>query len=227
MEVSSEKKYKNSGNADVLSLVTGENIRVLDVGCGSGDNARILNQKGCKVDGITISKIELECAAPFLDRGYLFNLEMGLPSELQEDAYDFVICSHVLEHICYPEKLISDIRRVLKTDGFLIVALPNIMHYKSRWEILKGNFTYKDSGIWDYTHFRWYTFNTGKELLEQYGFNVLAATVTGEIPAKSILGKILSESVMKKVYSILTGWSKGLFGYQLLYKACKQKTKAF
>lgn len=223
MEVSSEKKYKNNGNADVLSLVIGQNIRVLDVGCGGGDNARILSQKGYKIDGITISKIELECAAPFLESGYLFNLELGLPSELQKDAYDYVICSHVLEHICYPEKLINDIKRVLKPDGFLIVALPNIMHYKSRWQILKGNFNYKDSGIWDYTHFRWYTYKTGKELLEQYGFQILLASVTGEIPAKSILGKILSESFMKKIYSFLTGWSKGLFGYQLLYKACKQK----
>ena len=221
MEVSSEKKYKNSGNADVLSLVTGENIRVLDVGCGSGDNASILHQKGYKVDGITISKMELEAATPFLESGYLYNLELGLPAELKEGVYDYVICSHVLEHICYPEKLITDIRRVLKPGGSLIVALPNIMHYKSRLQLFKGNFNYKDSGLWDYTHFRWYTYKTGKQLLEQYGFQVVLATVTGDIPAKSVLGKILPEALMKKIYGVLAGSSKGLFGYQLLYKANK------
>jgi len=223
MEISSDKIYKNSGNADVLSYISGPNVRVLDVGCGAGDNARILHAKGCSVDGITISETELEVARQFLKNGYLYNLENGLPESLTTETYDFVICSHVLEHICYPEKLLLDIKRVLKPGGSLIVALPNIMHYKSRWQLLRGNFNYQNAGIWDFTHFRWYTFKTGKELLENHGFKVQLATVTGDIPVKSILGKILPGFLERGIYSGLKSISKGLFGYQLLYIVLKEK----
>ena len=89
--------------------------------------------------------------------------------------------------------------------------------------VMLGNFNYKEAGIWDYTHFRWYTFATGKKLLEQHNFTIESATVTGDIPAKSIFGKLLPEFLMKKIYTGLIGLSKGFFGYQLLYKACKQK----
>ncbi len=82
---------------------------VLDVGCGGGDNARILKERGFQVDGISISATELADAMPFLRAGYLHNLEEGLPVELKNKQYDFIICSHVLEHICYPEKLLKDI----------------------------------------------------------------------------------------------------------------------
>jgi hypothetical protein len=56
--------------------------------------------------------------------------------------------AHVLEHICYPDKLLTDIRMVLKKDGRFIVALPNIMHYKARMQLIMGNFNYnsQDSG---------------------------------------------------------------------------------
>lgn len=213
-----KKIYKNEGNSEVISLIKGSKQMILDVGCGVGDNARLLTAKGHIVDGITISETELEMASQELRNGYLFNLENGLPLNLIVNHYNYVICSHVLEHICYPDKLLNDIRRVLKPEGLLIVALPNLMHYKSRLELIKGNFNYQSTGIWDNTHFRWYTLNSGKKLLEENNFDVQLATVTGDVPVKSIL-KILPERVLIRLYQLFKFISKGLFGYQLLYKA--------
>lgn len=215
-----EKVYANEGNPDVLALVDTNCKYVLDVGCGAGDLARALQGKGMIVDGITISSDEIERAKPFLRNAYLQDLENGLPANIAGD-YDVVICSHVLEHICYPDKLLKDIRAALKPNGSLVVALPNIMHYKSRMQLIAGNFKYQSQGLWDYTHFRWYTFQTGRKLLEGHGFVVEHAAVSGELPFNSIFSKILPSGLRKSIYKGLTSISRGFFGYQLLYKARK------
>jgi len=218
----SDKVYGNAGNQDVLNLISPNAEYVLDVGCGSGSLARALQKRGSVVDGITISNAELQEAKPFLRNGYIQNLEDGLPAISTQ--YDVAVCSHVLEHICYPDKLLRDIHRVLNENGELIVALPNIMHYKARLQLMIGNFNYTSQGLWDYTHFRWYTFRSAKKLLESHGFLVQEAKVTGDLPLNSIFSKILPDAWRRRCYNMLTGISKGLFGYQLLYRATKSTT---
>ena len=140
------------------------------MGCGCGSLGKILNASGHSVDGITSLNEEYNLGSKFPNKVYLFNLELGLPEHILHSQYDYVICSHVHEHIVYPDKLLRDIYYVLKPGGFLVVALPNIMHYKSRVKLIIGNFVYEDAGIWDNTHVKWYTFNSAKKLLTDYGF---------------------------------------------------------
>ena len=213
-----EKSYHNAGNRDVLKWLTKPG-KVLDIGCGAGDNAKALKLLGYEIDGITISETELAESQSFLRKGYLFNLENGLPQAVISEQYDYIICSHVLEHICYPEKLLQDIHSCISKDGSLIVALPNLFHYKSRWELMRGNFYYTSSGIWDNTHFKWYTFQTGKTLLEANGFEITYQTVTGDLPGNSFFSKVLSRRMSLKLYNVLKKVSPGFFGYQLLYVA--------
>lgn len=108
---------------------------------------------------------------------------------------------------------------MIKENGILIVALPNLFHYKSRWQLLKGNFNYQESGIWDNTHFKWYSFNSGANLLIENGFEICSKTVTGMLPAASVFNKIFSNSFSQKLFNLLKKISPGLFGYQLLYVA--------
>lgn len=212
------KTYQNAGNPDVLSYIkhTGE---VLDIGCGGGDNARILKENGSVTDGITISETELNTAGQYLRSGYLYNLEEGLPEAVKERKYDYIICSHVLEHICYPEKLLSDIKGCLKENGQLIIALPNLFHYSSRWLLMKGEFNYQSAGLWDNTHFKWYTYRTGAELLEKNGYRVIEKKVTGQLPGASFFNKILTPKISLTLYNQVKKISPGLLGYQLLYVA--------
>lgn len=222
MEKSKKKIYSNLGNDDVLNLIPKNAKFILDIGCGDGSNAKHLIKKNYIVDGITISEEEKKIAEKIMRKVVVFNLEDGLPLNGLE-VYDVVICSHVLEHICYPEQLLIDIYKVLKNNGILIIALPNIMHYKSRWQLLKGNFNYTNAGVWDFTHFKWYTFKTGKKLLEQYNFKIIVATVTGELPLNSVMKKILSFRLRRLLFSMLIKISNGLFGYQLLFSVIKDK----
>ena len=221
MEESKEKLYSNTGNLDVINLIPYNAEYILDIGCGDGAVARVLTNRNCVIDGVTISQEEQKIAGKVMRHVHIFNLENGLP-DLGINIYDVVICSHVLEHICYPENLMNDIYKVLKPKGILIVALPNIMHYKSRWQLLLGNFNYQSAGIWDYTHFRWYTFETAQKRLLKYNFRIVNKTVTGMLPFNSFFTKIFPDRVNLKLFAYLISISHGFFGYQLLYCAIKK-----
>jgi SAM-dependent methyltransferase len=215
--LSSDKVYVNDGNVAVLALVRKEQCTILDVGCGAGSNALRLVAKGHSVDGITLSSEEATICKAFMHEVWVHNLEQGLPGDLKR-TYDYVICSHVLEHVVNPQNLLEGIRLCLKPGGQLIVALPNIMHYRSRIKLVVGDFDYAESGIWDYTHVRWYTYRSGRQLLVRNGYEVITSFVDGDIPLRRIFG-FLPGNIRQILYRGLTWISKGLFGGQLIYVA--------
>jgi hypothetical protein len=48
----------------------------------------------------------------------------------------------------------------------LLIALPNICHWRTRLKIAMGSFQYQDSGILDRSHLRFYTYWSARELVE-------------------------------------------------------------
>lgn len=216
---SSEKIYSNQGNPTVIfeiKRLAQAPCNILDLGCGNGDLARFLKKFSHHVEGVTISEKEYDIAKKVLDHVYVYNLENGLPDDVLKNQYEIILCSHILEHICYPNKLLLDIKSVLSANGHVVVCLPNILHYKSRLELLKGNFNYADVGLWDHTHFKWYTFASAEKLFLENGFKVKHKYVTGEMPFGRIL-KFVPKNIKNKIFFYLTKISPGFFGDQLVF----------
>ena len=216
----SEKVYQNPGNPEALRWVPAAAQTVLDVGCGAGDNARLLQQQGKIVDGITLSLDEMTRAQPYLRHVWRHNLEQGLPSEVAPDAYDCILCVHVLEHICFPDSLLHDLKRSLKPGGVLIVALPNLLYYKYRLRLLLGKFEYEPEGVMDNTHFRWYTYTSAQKLLTGAGFRLTHVYADGFFPFSKVRWFIPVH-----IRTPLDRWASkrfpGLFGYQLIFIGTK------
>ena len=211
--------YKNAGNPEVLKAVPDDSKYILDIGCGAGDNARVLIEKGKIVDCITISEKEASHVKTFCRNVYVYDLENGLPDINQR--YDVFLCSHIIEHIAYPQKLLEDILKLMDDRSVLIIALPNFLDYKSRMKIFFGNFDYEDSGNFDYTHLRFYTYKTGRELLENNNFIIINSWVQSFLPFNRLL-KYLPALLKDFILQCLLFVSRGLFGSQLIYIATKK-----
>lgn len=214
------KVYANYGNAEVLKHVPKDiSLRVLDVGCGAGDNAHALNLVGHAVYGVTLSDFEAVKAREHCQDVQVYNLEQGLPSPYKSDIFDVVICSHVLEHICFPESLMRDVIAVLRPGGKLIVALPNLVFIRNRWALLRGRVEYQQSGLMDNTHFRWYTFQSSASMIKSSGFSVKEHYVTGYVPL-GVIRRLLPKTGAL-IDQLLCRLFPGLFGYQIVLVAEK------
>lgn len=115
-----------------------------------------------------------------------YDPESRLPSDLR--TFEFVIASHVLEHIAVLQELHGDVLHVINEGAILNVVLPKFMYIKHRMRLICSRFDYEASGIWEYTHLRWYTFESAYALLEAPGFHVLERDVRIELP----LGRLAS-----------------------------------
>ena len=98
-------------------------LDILDVGCGTGLNAARIAANGHQVRGIDISPTAI---AKFVAQGFegqVCDLEGGIP--FGDSEFDLVYASEVIEHLADTEAFLSDIFRVLKPGGTLLLSTPN------------------------------------------------------------------------------------------------------
>ena len=62
--------------------------------------------------------------------------------------------------------------------GSLVLSVPNIAYITMRWSLLRGGFTYTDTGLLDRTHLRFYTHDTLHALLADLGLTVVERRYT-------------------------------------------------
>lgn len=204
-------------NPALLQLLPPGRLTILDVGCGQGESARRLKSAGHVVDAVTWRRDEADVATPHCRQVFLWDLNAGLPPQA-EAPYDIVLCSHVIEHIAYPEPLLRDTRRALKPDGRLLVAIPNLLFWVDRLKLLRGQWNYEASGTFDASHLRWYTRESMTRLLDSHGFAVDAFVADGWIALPG-LRYLIGQRLRRKVNQAFCRWYPGLFGQQLLFRA--------
>lgn len=149
--------YKNNGNFPVLDQVENDAKHILDVGCGAGDNARLLQKSGRRIVGVTIFEEEIKYAISFCNEVILADIEKYDISKW-ENSFDTIILSHVCEHLVNPTETIRNLLKTLQRNGKIIVAVPNMSFYRNRLKLLKGDWSLSDYGPFDKTHLHFYDF---------------------------------------------------------------------
>ena len=98
-------------------------LRLLDVGCGKGKLILYARSPHVEFTGIDISGANLERAR----RAGYRHIKQGDVNErlpFADESFEIVVCHHVLEHLLAPERLIEELRRVLRRGGILIAGVP-------------------------------------------------------------------------------------------------------
>lgn len=170
-ELYNNKVYENKGNKDVLDQIPGNAITILDVGCGAGDNARILKQLNKRVTGLTISNDEALLAKEICDEIIIANIE---DDDLKlTKKYDAIILSHVCEHLVHPANAINKLTGYLNENGIIIIAVPNMAFYKNRIKLIKGDWTMNESGPFDKTHLHFYSYRSVNTVCNEHQTKII------------------------------------------------------
>ena len=143
----------------VLASLVHNQATVLDLGCGSGALGQHLSEtRGCTLDGVTLSEAEATHARPHYRRVVVDNLEScDLVATFAGSHYDFIVCADVLEHLSRPEQVLAACRQLLQPEGRLLISVPNAGYTGLIAELLEGEFLYREEGLLDRTHLRFFT----------------------------------------------------------------------
>ena len=99
---------------------------VLDAGCGEGIGSYILSEKAKFVVGVDIDKECINLAKEKYKRENLCFLTGSIHEiPFKNNTFDLVVCLEVIEHVEEQEKVICEMKRVLKKEGMLIISTPN------------------------------------------------------------------------------------------------------
>jgi len=145
--------------------------RVLDVGCGTGSVTEVIKEQ----TNADVVGIEPDPARAALARARGLNVLDGNLSEHILKCcgpFDTIVFADVLEHLSNPAELVLLAKKGLAPGGAIVASVPNVAHWFVRLDLLRGRFDYKDCGIMDATHLRWFTRDILHKFFENLGLRV-------------------------------------------------------
>ena len=166
---------------------------LLDIGTGTG---YFINQM--KTGGWSVTGIEQDADARNFGKSH-FGLDVFDKDKLfefNENTFDVITMWHVLEHIHRYDEYLTQIKKILKPDGKLIIAVPNYTskdakHYKEYW------------AAYDLPIHLWhFSPQSIKILLDKYNFNLIKKK---GMPFDSFYVSILSEKYKKSLLGLIKG----------------------
>ena len=164
-----EQSYYQNVRPEVIALLPNKPTKVLELGCGEGFFGNELKRRyQCHVTGIELFEEAARSACERLDEVYNESLDGFDFSRLGK--YDLIIANDVLEHLNDPWVVVKQLQEHLTNEGYFVASIPNIQYHQAITALLKGRWDYKDFGILDRTHLRFFTRQTASELFVNNGY---------------------------------------------------------
>lgn len=160
---------------DILNLIPENVSKVLDIGCSVGTLGEQIKQKsGSKVIGIELNKQAAKLAKKKLDKVIIEDLnKINLEKHFKAKYFDCIIFGDVLEHLKDPWSILKQSTTYLNKDGIVIASIPNVRHFTTIINLLfNGYWPYRERGIHDKTHLRFFTLNNIKELFKDANLKI-------------------------------------------------------
>lgn len=137
---------------------------LLDVGCGEGGYFHMYDDHKIRYKGIDIDSSVLKTEKQV-------KLASAEKIPFPNNTFDIVVCMDVIEHVENDRAAISEIHRVLKTKGKLLLSVPNARYpitYDPLNALLRSFGRHINIGVWAWGHKRLYRRDEIKKLLKPY-----------------------------------------------------------
>lgn len=207
------RKADDTFDIERLNLIAsrvsrGENV--LEVDCGPGVLAKLMQQRGARVTGTDLSIVAVERARAKGIEAYQVDIDTE-PLPFADATFDTVVSNSMIEHRFFPARSFDECVRVLKPGGKFIVCLPNIAHWICRWWIITGRFPYVEDSPTDMLHLRFFTVSEVKKLCRQRGLHVVEVDGSPSLWAKEFYPSLVRSRYLRPVYTWLAHRWPSLF----------------
>lgn len=218
------KDFEGSSHRILMKLIrrwTPRGGTLMDLGAAGGELGSALREHFDRTFGF---EYNVDCVGQLgahFDQVVITDLETmrALPPNV-----DAIVLADVLEHLRNPGAALQLVRNALSPDGRVFISVPNIANITVRLGLLFGVFEYRDRGILDETHLRFYTKRTIRRQVESAGFRILEMGGSS-VPIRLIIGSWTPEPILRigeKLLTWLTRVWRGLFAYQIILVAEKK-----
>ena len=110
--------------AAIRDVIAGKTV--LDVACGEGYGSRFMSDVATSVTGVDISsEAVVHASTAYIRNNLSFRQGSATALDFPDESFDVVVSFETIEHLLEQAKMLAEIRRVLRTNGFLIISSPN------------------------------------------------------------------------------------------------------
>jgi predicted TPR repeat methyltransferase len=214
------KDFEGSSHRILIELIRRFAPRggtLLDLGAAGGELGEAVRDQFDSTIGFEYDADRLGQLRSRFDQVVIADLETvrTLPSNVSA-----IVLADIIEHLRNSTNLLSMVKRSLNSDGVLFLSVPNIANITVRLGLLFGVFEYRDRGILDFTHLRFFTMRTIKREIERAGFRIIAIRGSS-VPIRLIL-TWMPDFLLRmgeRVLTWITRIWRGLFAYQIILVA--------
>lgn len=166
-------EYYSFDRKELLPFIPKNIKKSLDVGCASGAFSAKLKEIGNTESwGIEMVKDMAEMAQLRMDKVLIGSFD-DVYEKLPKQYFDCVFFNDVLEHMVDPGSCLTKIKNCLNDKGCIVASIPNIRYVDVLKELLfKKEWEYKDSGILDRTHLRFFTQKSIVRMFHDCGYTI-------------------------------------------------------
>jgi 2-polyprenyl-3-methyl-5-hydroxy-6-metoxy-1,4-benzoquinol methylase len=191
---------------------------LLDVGCGTGSFARWIREVNAQANLVGLTYSESEAAKARTCMNAVYTTDLNRDAVPQCGEFQWIVCSHVLEHMVDPLSVLRGLSGQLSPGGKVIVVLPNVLVYLNRLRIFRGHFKYTAGGLMDSTHYRFFDWDTAAQLVQETGLRIVERTGEGKAPLW-LIRRVLPTSWSAAIDRLAIRLFPGLFSLQFVIVA--------
>ena len=116
-----------------IAIELSKNKSVLDIACGEGYGSHLLALQSSSVTGVDIDTVTIEAAKIKYQHPHLNFLSGNVENiSVATASFDVAVSFETLEHITDHDKMVAELKRVLKPDGVLLISTPDKLNYSDK-----------------------------------------------------------------------------------------------